>query len=146
MNRVRLENLTLEHIMIFMSVAKTLNMTKSAKELFLGQPTVSKRIAETESIVGFELFDRKSNRLSLTPAGKYLYTQLEDLYGKLDKSIYDSAAIDQGYQSHFNICVDTLYGVDVLYKTFEEFRKAYPMVNLNIETDDYNVKEKVPHQ
>ncbi len=143
MIKERLDNMTMAHITTFLSVSRTLNMSLSARELYLGQPTVSKRIAEVEAIVGFRLFDRSGNRLALTEAGRYLYLQLSEQFERLEKTMYDAAAIDRGYSEHLNICVDTIFGVKNLYKVFHEFRKLYPRVMVNVETDVYNVKKRI---
>lgn len=56
----------------FEKLAHTLNFTEAADELHLSQSTLSKHIAALESNLGVKLFDRQSNRISLTEEGFYL--------------------------------------------------------------------------
>lgn len=70
----------LDHkLTIFYHTAKHLNTTKAAEILRLSQPAISKSIKELEKGLGITLFDREKGRLILTPAGKYLLEQSEEL-------------------------------------------------------------------
>lgn len=70
----------LDHkLTIFYHTAKHLNTTKAAEILRLSQPAISKSIKELEKGLGITLFDREKGRLMLTPAGKYLLEQSEEL-------------------------------------------------------------------
>lgn len=70
----------LDHkLTIFYHTAKHLNTTKAAETLRLSQPAISKSIKELEKGLGITLFDREKGRLLLTPAGKYLLEQSEEL-------------------------------------------------------------------
>lgn len=63
----------------FINTAKHLNTTKAAEILRLSQPAISKSIKELEKGLRITLFDREKGRLMLTPAGKYLLEQSEEL-------------------------------------------------------------------
>ena len=67
----RFSELNVSQINTFLSVGRTLSMTASARELFLSQSAVSKRINGIEAITGIKLFLRKNNSLSLTDAGRF---------------------------------------------------------------------------
>lgn len=54
---------------MFLSVAHTLNFTKTASEFFMSQPTVSNQIRSLENELGVPLLNRSSHHVSLTPAG-----------------------------------------------------------------------------
>ena len=58
----------LESLHYFAELTKDLNMTQTAKRLYLSQQTLSNHIARLERYCGTALFYRKP-RLSLTPAG-----------------------------------------------------------------------------
>ena len=58
----------LESLYYFKELTRDLNMTKTAKRLFLSQQTLSNHIARLEKWCGTSLFYRKP-RLSLTTAG-----------------------------------------------------------------------------
>lgn len=143
MDNNRFSELTVSQINTFLSVGRTLSMSASAHELFLSQSTVSKRINEIEKITGIKLFLRKNNSLSLTDAGKFFYKELSDIYDKLCVSIYDANAIQNGYLDNFNIMVDTSVNVREVFNALKMLGEKYPKLNINVETDVYNQKQKI---
>lgn len=66
-------------IKCFLSLAKTLNFTKTAQELFLTQPSVSKNIENLEKEVGASLVIRKHRHIQLTKNGKYFYQHIKNI-------------------------------------------------------------------
>ncbi len=66
---------------VFYTVAKRLNFTKAAEELLISQPAVTKHIKELESQFNLALFDRKGNKVVLSPAGEVLLRHTEDIQG-----------------------------------------------------------------
>ena len=73
MNLYELHNLSLQQIDIFFRCAERMNFTKVASELNITAGMVSKKIAAMETSLGFALFKREKNRVSLTPEGEALY-------------------------------------------------------------------------
>ena len=59
---------------IFYTVAKTGNISKAAKELYISQPAISKSIQKLEESMNCELFRRSSRGVSLTEEGELLYS------------------------------------------------------------------------
>ncbi|MCR5230250.1 MAG: LysR family transcriptional regulator, partial [Solobacterium sp.] len=50
-------------------LARTLNFSRAADNLFISQPTLSYQIRLLEEEIGFALFERSGKGASLTPAG-----------------------------------------------------------------------------
>lgn len=46
----------------FQAVARSGNMTKTARELYITQPNLSKRIAQLEEEIGVPLFDHRKGK------------------------------------------------------------------------------------
>lgn len=57
----------------FLSLAKTLSFTETAKDMYMTQQSVSKYIAKLEEELGFKLFLRTHHSVSLTRAGEAYY-------------------------------------------------------------------------
>lgn len=55
---------------LFLAVADHGSLTEAARYLRLGQPTVSRRLAELEERLGYPLFDRSASGASLTSRGE----------------------------------------------------------------------------
>jgi LysR family transcriptional regulator, transcriptional activator of the cysJI operon len=71
--------MNLRHLRIFRNLCETMNMTRTAENLFMTQPSVSQAIAELESHFQVRLFDRIGRNLYLTDDGKFLLTRTRDL-------------------------------------------------------------------
>ncbi len=72
---------------VFYTVARRLNFTKASEELLISQPAVTKHIKELESQFNLALFDRKGNKVSLSPAGKVLLKhteQIQEIYRQIE--------------------------------------------------------------
>lgn len=63
-------------IRCFLSLAKNLNFTKSANEMYLSQSTVSKNIKNLEKELQIKLFERGYHKIFLTEKGKIFYNQM----------------------------------------------------------------------
>jgi DNA-binding transcriptional LysR family regulator len=61
-----------DDLKLFLAVHEQGSLSGAARMLKLGQPTLSRRIAELEETVGEALFDRQSHGASLTAAGQKL--------------------------------------------------------------------------
>jgi DNA-binding transcriptional LysR family regulator len=59
----------LRYLRTFLTVATTLNFTKSAQRLHLAQSSVTEQIQALESELGATLFERSARKLTLTAAG-----------------------------------------------------------------------------
>ena len=76
----------------FIIVAKHLNITKAAQELYLSQPSLSGRIAALEKELGYLLFDRSQNKLALTPAGSVLLEYAQRIADLHDEALEKAQA------------------------------------------------------
>src|SRR5215471_12694267 len=57
---------------LFLAVARTLNFRQAAESLHLSQPPLSRAIREFEARLGTPLFERDTQGVALTPAGRAL--------------------------------------------------------------------------
>lgn len=75
--------MTTDQLRYFYEVAKCLNFSQAARELYISQPNLTKYIANLEKELGFKLFDRSTHHCQLTEdsqqflrSTKYLFYQL----------------------------------------------------------------------
>ena len=62
--------LSLRQLQVFESVARHLNHSRAAAELFLSQPAVSMQIKQAEQTIGLPLFEQAGKKLFLTEGGR----------------------------------------------------------------------------
>lgn len=77
--------MTIRNLKIFVMVCKEGSITKAGKKLFMAQPTVSFAISEMEKYYDTRLFDRISNRLHLTDAGRKLLPYAQHIVSMFDE-------------------------------------------------------------
>lgn len=80
--------MTIQDIVCFLKLAETLNYTKTAEELFISQPAVTRHINSLEDELGVKLFDRSVKRsISLTESGMLYLKGLKKCKGIYEDTI-----------------------------------------------------------
>lgn len=75
-----MNNISLQQIEIFLTVARYRSISKAARSLYISQPAVSKWLREMESTLGKELFIRDNKGVSLSADGELFYAEMDILY------------------------------------------------------------------
>ncbi len=81
-----------EHLREFAVLARHLNFTVAAKELFIAQSTLSAHMAQLEEELGFELIERKGD-VRLTVAGSMFLEKVGEALDILDRSAAQCLAL-----------------------------------------------------
>lgn len=66
----------LRHLRVFREVARHRSISKAAPHVFLSQPAITQAIGKLEMLLDTELFERHSNGMFMTPAGKVWNTRV----------------------------------------------------------------------
>ena len=120
-----------EHLKYFVLVADSLNITGTAKELFMSQQALSTHINNLEEKLNVKLFDRNPN-LTLTYAGKRMYTlarNILDIEERMKKEIDEMNGEEQG---EIRIGISHTRGRVVLPDILPDFSKRYPLVDIKL--------------
>ena len=72
---------------LFVSIARTQNITRTAQEFYMTQPVVSRRMQELENLLGFKLFSRRNHGVILTEEGEELAPVFEKAITLIDQEI-----------------------------------------------------------
>jgi DNA-binding transcriptional LysR family regulator len=84
----------LEAIQTFVRVVETGSFSAPARELRIGQPTISKQVAGLEAHLGAELLKRSSRKVGLTDAGRQFYESAVHLLQEYDAA---TARVGRGH-------------------------------------------------
>ena len=71
----------------FLTVAKTLNISRAAEHHMIPQPAMSQTISRLERELGKPLFNRQKNKLSLTTEGQAFLQSVSTSMAELDSAI-----------------------------------------------------------
>lgn len=123
---------------IFYTVAKTGNISKAAKDLYISQPAISKSIQKLEESMNCELFRRSSRGVSLTEEGELLYSHVKVAFETLalgEDRLRNSIELGVG---HLKIGVSSTLCKYMLLPYLKEFIKLYPHINISITCQSTN--------
>ncbi len=122
-------NINTQQLRYFMELAKCLNFTRAAANLYVAQPTLSQQIAELEAQLGVSLFVRNSRSVTLTPAGEILYAAFPDLSAQLSNLHQRMLVTAAGFSGSLNVgFLDAL--ADSIPMIMRNFRTHFPDVSV----------------
>ncbi len=127
-------NVNIELYKIFYHVAKNKNITKTANELMITQPGVSKAIKNLEEQIGCSLFIRTKSGVILTDEGKIFYEQIKqamEIIDTAEQKLLEMINLDYGF---LNIGVSNTLTKKYLLPYIKEFHAKYPNIKINIFT------------
>lgn len=107
------------------------NFSKAAREVHVSQPWFSSAIKKTEQEIQLLLFDRSTNPISLTEAGKYYVEQVERIYAIEDEMRQYFDRIRSGVHDKLRIGSSMFFCTYVLPDMMDEFCEMYPSVKLS---------------
>jgi LysR family transcriptional regulator, glycine cleavage system transcriptional activator len=89
----------------FRTIARTGNLRAAADELHLTHSAVSQQLRQLETQLGFQLFDRRSQRIVLNAAGAALLRAIEPALDQIDDGVRSAAAAATGAQQRMRVSV-----------------------------------------
>ncbi len=127
---------------VFHTVAKRLNFTRAAEELFITQPAVTKHIHEIETFYRCKLFERNGTKIKLTAAGFTLLAHTEKLFNIYRDIEFDLAALNENVKGKLKLGASTTVAQYVLPPYLALFKQKFP--DIHIELTDGNT-EHIEH-
>lgn len=125
-------DLSLRHIFAFNNVAETLNMSKSAQNLFITQSAVSQTIKDIENKFALKLFIRQNKKLHLTQEGKELYICTKKIINLLENAQLCLENFNTLKKGRVCIGASTTIGNYLLPELVKTFKEQYPDIDINI--------------
>ena len=121
-----------DDLKLFLAVHEHGSLSGAARALKLGQPTLSRRIAEMEEVVGDTLFERKSQGVSLTAAGQKLLPAVQSM-----AEWANEAEISVKKQTHLpegkvRIAAPPGIAYEVVVPLAAKIRKQYPQIQIEV--------------
>lgn len=126
--------MNIRYLHSFIATAKCLNFTEAAKNLYIGQPVLSRQIALLEEQLGVKLFTRNNRSVQLTAAGATLFQEAGALLSHIETVIAKTRQAQNGTIEQLKIGCIGLES-DFLPRVIGRFYAAYPHINLNIQLD-----------
>ena len=128
-------NINFEYYKVFYNVAKNKNITKTANELMISQPAVSKSIKTLEEQIGITLFTRNKFGVFLTEEGKVLYEEIKNAIEIIDNAEHKVTELINLDAGILNIGISNTLTRYYLLPYVKEFTLKYPKIKVKIHTE-----------
>lgn len=115
---------------VFITAARTLSFTRTAEQLFISQPAVSKHIGELESQYKVQLFARRGSRLELTGAGETLLSCAERLADDYRRMQYEMSLCTSVPVGELRLGASTTIAQYLLPPILARFTTRFPGVRV----------------
>jgi DNA-binding transcriptional LysR family regulator len=125
-------HLTLRQLKVFESVARNLNYTRAAEELFLTQPAVSMQVKQLEDNLGVALFEQLGKRIHLTDAGREVLGYARTVTQQLDEleTVLNHIKGLAGGKLRISVATTANYFIPTVLGTFS---RRYPGVTISLD-------------
>ena len=110
----------------FLLVVRTGSTLAASRELGVTQPTVARRIDELERELGLDLFDRDTRGFHLTPQGRGLVAEAEEVEAAVRAFGASAAELSDNVTLPIRFSAPISVFSDAIYETLAQFRTAYP--------------------
>ncbi|MGZ5032887.1 MAG: LysR family transcriptional regulator [Usitatibacter sp.] len=113
--------LTLDAIQVLDAIDRKGSFASAANELHRVPSAITYSVQQIEEGLGVELFDRRGHRAVLTDAGRELLAEGRNLLRAAADLECRVQQVAKGWESELRIAVDTVIGVEKLYRVIGEF-------------------------
>ena len=120
------------HLRTIKAIHEAGGLARAADQLHITQSALSHQVKGLEDQAGVELFARRSKPLKLSAAGHKLLRLAEKILPELEALEADFAGLRSGKSGRMHIAIECHACFEWLFPVLEEFRKAWPDVDVDI--------------
>lgn len=131
-NRSSLSHLETSALIAFMEVAERGSFTEAAIALNLSQPTVSQQVQRLEKLVGIKLLHRRSNRVSLSPAGEAFIVHCRTALHSIEVGIASALQSSQALTGKVTLGLTCFNVQHCLSRVLQQYRQHHPEVRIDV--------------
>jgi len=121
-----------DDLRLFLVVAQTGSLSQAARKLRIGQPTVSRRLAQLEEQLGYALCERGIDGIRLTSMGEQLLEPIQRMAAAANEWEGRAEPSDQRPQGTVRITAPPGIAHDFVVPFAADLRQRYPMINLQV--------------
>ena len=117
---------------VFITAARTLSFTRTAEQLDISQPAVSKHVGELESRYGVQLFTRRGSRLELTDAGRTLLDEAQHVVDDYRRLEYEMSLCTGQTEGELRLGASTTISQYLLPPILARFTTRFPKMRVSL--------------
>ena len=122
--------MTTKQIDYCIELARTLNFSRAAENLFVSQPTFSYQIRLLEEEIGFAVFERSGKGAALTPAGAQFVAFLAGMREDLKRAIEQGQNFSAKYRDSISVSLMVRQAVVFLPEAMRLFAQTHPEIQI----------------
>jgi DNA-binding transcriptional LysR family regulator len=122
----------LRHIRSFLSLAKTLNFSRTAEIVHLSQPALTLQIQALEEEVGVKLFERDRRKTALTAAGAAFRSEAIGGLAQLEQAMQSARLAAQGKLGVVRLGFVSTAGTYLIPNLINRYRTVSPLVEFSL--------------
>lgn len=110
------------------------NVTRTAEEFFISQPSLTKKVKKIEKEFNITMYERKSRGIIFTKEGQYLAQKAGKIDHTLNRIKEDTETMNEYMKGKLNIGVSNQFAKYHLPSILRDFQSVYPEVEFNIQS------------
>lgn len=126
--------LNLRQLEILRAVVQFRTTVGAAEQLGMSQPSISNTIRHVETVLGFPLFERQSNRLVPTEETLILLEESEPLFMLRDAVNQRAVDLRMGRIGRVRVASTAEISEAVLPRVIADYARQYPQIQISLET------------
>ena len=123
----------------FIRVVETGSFSGAARQLRVGQPAVSKTVAQLENYLGVKLLTRSTRGLTPTEAGLGYFERAKRAIEEADEAELAARGAGTGLKGRLRVCAAVTFARIHLIPLLPQFLAQHPDLNLEVVLDDRQI-------
>jgi DNA-binding transcriptional LysR family regulator len=129
----------LEHMRTFARVAERGSLSAVARELNLGQSTISRHLQELEEAIGVPLLSRTTRRVTLTDEGSRYYANCVQILGLVEQAGDEARATRSAAAGTVRLSCTAAFGILHVTRLIFAFQDRHPDVAVDLSLTDERI-------
>ncbi|EKF61680.1 LysR family transcriptional regulator [Agrobacterium albertimagni AOL15] len=123
---------------LFLKVVETGSLSAAARALHSPLPTVSRKIAEMERLLGAKLIIRTNRNVALTDAGRLYLSAAKDILERIDEAERRVSGEYLTPKGDLTMTAPIVFGRLHVLPVVTDFLRAFPEINMRLTLSDRN--------
>jgi DNA-binding transcriptional LysR family regulator len=132
-------SVNLEHMRTFARVAERGSLSAVARELNLGQSTISRHLQELEEAIGVPLLSRTTRRVTLTDEGSRYYANCVQILGLVEQAGDEARATRSAAAGTVRLSCTAAFGILHVTRLIFAFQDRHPDITVDLSLTDERI-------
>ena len=124
---------------MFVKIVEAASISAAAERLDVAKSAVSRRLAELETRLGVQLFQRTTRRMNLTDSGRSYYERCLRILADLDEAELAVSQAHGGLSGKLRVALPLSFGLLHLEPLINQFATAHPEVQFDLDFNDRQI-------